>query len=137
MALEKLYLRPVRAGYATLPPPNLARRASYGGRGRYGAGIPGGASLVNVTFQGAAAWQYECAFFRNRVAHGSEPFLIDLILDSSGLAERTAYYVPGTRRLTSFDGVSRTFGFQLDVWGTAEDADADSDIVDAWGTRAR
>lgn len=131
--MDKLLLCPTDAYSVSGPVDEALRSQLAGGAGRYRADILGGASTVNVTFSLRADMaQYLGAFYRAKTGHGSEPFLIDLVVDGVR-QERTAHFVPNTLQTTEkFKSKWFTVTAQLEVDALEEDEDYDNSIVDVY-----
>lgn len=129
--MDKLLLKPQKSSYAVQPPEDeVIRQQLQGGAGFYRADILGGTSLVDVSFStDAKGHQYLWAFFRASTGRGSEPFLIDLILETPDFVESTAHFIPGSLRLTSTDGITYNNSCQLEVEATEEDEEFDAAVV--------
>lgn len=131
--MDKLLLCPTDAYSVIGPADETLRDKLGGGAGRYRADVIGGSSTVNVTFSLRADMaQYLGAFYRAKTGHGSEPFLIDLVLDGER-NERTAHFLPGTMQTTEkFKAQWFTVTAQLEVDALEEDSALDNSIADVW-----
>ena len=64
---------------------------------------------------GPDGYQYLRNFYNGLLIAGSEPFLIDLILDDSYLTEHTAYFLPGSLTLNGVSGTNYQVSAELEV----------------------
>jgi hypothetical protein len=132
--MDKFRLVPQSAGYAIAPPVGEVIASEVpGGLPMLSADIEGGVSIVDVSFMlDAGDWQYTEAFMRNRTGAGAEPFLIDMILNGSDIAEFTVMLVPESKHLTAAVAQIRYLSLQLYALPAEVDEDADSSIVDIY-----
>lgn len=127
----KLLLVPDSAGYSVqVSPGEIVSVKLDGGLSFQRADIIGGASLVNVSWSALTPTkkQYLSSFFRGLIGRGSEPFLMDLELEDSGLAERTCQYVPDTLRFGEPNGDLYPASFQIEVEAIEADDEYDAAI---------
>jgi hypothetical protein len=108
-----------------------------GGAPKVRRDIIGAAFNLNVTWLlDQEQYTYARAFYRTATNHGSEPFLIDLILESAALEEYEALFVPGSWQLTEQSGHAYTVSAQL--WVTPpvnpDEATDDQAIITAYET---
>src|SRR4051812_39137454 len=112
----KILIPPSTAGYAAERGSEVLSVKLDGGASKYRRDIIGAAFNVNVTWDGLNAEQFNYlnACFRTGTVRGSLPFDIDLILDKSALTEYSAYFVPGSFKLTAQQGLAYFVSAQLE-----------------------
>lgn len=127
---QKLMISPTEAEYTAQPGSGVVATKLDGGASRYRADQLGAAALVTVGWT-LSAWQYQylMAFFRSATERGSEPFLIDLIMDNAAMQEYTAHFVPESFALTGRAGEAYLVGAQLEVIPLDEDEEFDEGVV--------
>ena len=102
-----------------------------GGLSRYRRDIIGSSKLVEASWQfGPGEFQYFEAFYRTATEFGSEPFLLDLIIDEAIPVERTCNFVPGTKRLDSQSGLTYIVSVRLEIAPKQYSADYDNSLLD-------
>lgn len=134
MALAKLQLPPVRAGYTVKDGAAALAVALDGGRSRLRADVLGASRTVSVTWAVSAfGYRYLRAFLRSSITEGSEPFLLDLVLDEGQLTEHEVLIVPGS---LSFDGSNACSVYRvsatIEAVPSAVDADYDGSVIELW-----
>lgn len=132
--MDKLYLCPTDAYSVDGPQDDVLRTALDGGAGRYRTDVLNATSIVSVTWSlNADACQYLYAFLRNRASNGSDPFLIDLLLEGYAREERTVWFIPGSIKITE-KAKNRWYNVtaQLEVEAKDADEDFDSSVVDVY-----
>lgn len=113
--VQKLVLPPDQSGYAVTDGEEVLRQQLDGGRGRYRRDIINSSSMVNVQWSvGPENYQYLRSFYKV-LSRTSEPFKIDLYVDSPVLTEHDANFVPNTMRLLSQSGLTFVVGCQLEI----------------------
>jgi len=131
--MDKLFLEPVQADYATQPPTEIIAQQLDGGQGRYRADVLGGSTIVNVSWiLEDNDYQYLWAFFRAKTNRGATAFLIDLILEEPVMTERTVNFIPASLKLDGKSGDVYSASAQLEVQAIPEDVDLDNSLVDIW-----
>lgn len=104
-----------------------------GGAPRMRRDILGATSTVDVEWRvGRDEFLYLRAFYRSVTVSGSEPFTIDLVLDSPSTTEHTARFKPGSMRLTGQEGYLHVVSAQLDVTPILPDTEYDIGMVAVW-----
>lgn len=132
MPLPKLDLAPEQSQYAALMGPAVARASVRGGHARRRLdqlGAPLQVTLMWAVTQGEFA--YLGAFFRQLIANGSQPFLIDLVVEQPWPTEQTAQLIPGSFQLTGVAGELYSCSATVEVVTPARDAVADAALVAA------
>lgn len=125
-----LSLAPDQAGYSVEDGEEVLSVRLDGGLSRYRRDVVGAASSVRVQWTvGPTEYAYLRAFYRTTTGRGTEAFLVDLILDSATLTRHTAYFVPGSMKLTGVSGLTYTVQAMLEVKPLAPDADYDAALV--------
>ncbi|MDO8683968.1 MAG: hypothetical protein Q7N50_10860 [Armatimonadota bacterium] len=81
-------------------------------------------------------WQYLRAFYNTTTLRGSLPFLIDLFLDQPTLTEHTAYFEPGSFKLSYKRGRHYIVTAKIEVVPVTPDAAVDAALVRASQTLA-
>ena len=139
MALQKLNLSPTEGGsggegrYAVRHGNEFLRVELDGGMPRYRRDKIGTSSRVDVQWAcNLLQYQYLEAFYRTVVKNGSDPFLVDLILDNPVTKTYEAHFVPGTYGLATVTGLRRVVSAQLDVKPQRADREFDEAIVAAY-----
>lgn len=129
MTLPKLFLPPAQAGYTVDPQADTLQASLGSGPSRFRRDMIGAVSRVSVQWRlGRTEHEYLEAFLRSEVP-GSLPFLIDLILDGPDLAEYTARLMPGSKRLSSVQGLLRAVDAVLEVRPRPTDTELDLALV--------
>lgn len=91
------------------------RTQLQGGLGRYRRDILDSSYIVN------AEWTVDCVLFNfiqalyRNFLETTTPFLIDLIIGEAGLREFTAYFIPGSFKISRVNGLIYTISAQLEV----------------------
>lgn len=107
-----------------------------GGKPRLRLDILNASSRVSVSWKfNKADYNYFWAFFRTTLVRGSLPFELDLVMEGSGMQERTVQFVPGTVQLGQKDGDVHVINADLYVDPISADASADNAVVDAYNAR--
>lgn len=105
MALTKFIYPPESSGYTTEDPAEVITIKLDGGAPRYRRDKVGSTSKVSVRWVfDPTQYRYFRAFYHSLLGRGSEPFLIDLVLDYAEPTEHIAYFTPGTVRLAEQRG---------------------------------
>lgn len=131
--MRKLLVPPSQAGYGAQFGEESLYVALSGGPGAFRRDFVGAVARVSVSWSvPPQEAQYLLAFYRYASAHASEPFLIDLALDSPDLLEYTAKIIPGSFALTGYRGNERTYTAELEVKPQTEDAALDISILDTY-----
>jgi hypothetical protein len=131
MALTKLVIPPNQSGYTVTDGKETLAANLDGGAGRYRRDILNANSLVSVQWTlNQSEYRYIRAFYNGTTVSGSEPFLIDLILDQAELTEHEAYFVPDSMTLTQVVATqSYMVSAQLEVKPDTQDIDGDAALV--------
>jgi len=131
MPLPKLNLTPAQDGYSVTDPDDAVLRAKVSaGPSRTRLDMLGATSTVAVAFHLTdAEYQYWRAFFRGVIGYGSQPFLMDLLMDQPDVTEHEVKIVPGSTRLTGQRGLLYVVVATLEVKPNTEDADMDAAIA--------
>jgi hypothetical protein len=140
VTLSKLLLPPSQAGYGV----DFGSSSLYvelsGGPGASRRDFLGNVSRVSVSWSlPSEEADYLLSFRRAATNYESEPFLIDLCIDSADLKEYEAKFIPGTFRLTGYRGNERSYSAELEVKPTSSDADYDAALVlmyDSYGNES-
>lgn len=132
--MDKLLLDIPGEGYAVSRPDNeVISNKLDGGFSETGLDVEGGALLVTVAWVlEETEWQYFEAFFRNKIGYGSEPFLVDLVIDGSPSTEYTAKFDASVKRQVTTNGPIRMVQAQLEALPAEVDDLADSSIIDVF-----
>lgn len=119
----KLLLRPDEQSY-TVDEASVALQTDVkGGPNRYRRDVLNQTIKVTVQFTvNPEEYQYLRSFY-NVVNKGVDPFMIDLLVETSELRTHIANIVPGTWRLSKVVGFSFTVRFTLDVQPNDEGID--------------
>lgn len=133
MAMTKLKLAPDNSNYSVTDGREVLATQLSGGAARYRRDVIGAPSRVTVQWiLDREEYRYLRAFYKVVTQSGSEPFLIDLILDVPELTEHTAYFIPESMALTGQKGLSHTVSAQLDVKPLDMDETAAIDLVNVF-----
>jgi hypothetical protein len=131
--MRKLALAPAQDGYAIRYAEESMYAALNGGPGAFRRDFIGGVARLAVSWTvGGIETDYLLAFYRTASAHASEPFLIDLALDSYDLQEYEARFIPGTFAQTGYAGTTRTYSAEIEVKPLTEDPVADGSMMDLY-----
>jgi hypothetical protein len=127
--MAKLHLTPENNSYSVERHPETISARVGGGPSRYRRDILGNVFDVEVSFiLDAEEYDYLMAFYRTATIHGSIPFEIDLITDSSGISEKTAYFAGGQPpKLTGQRGLAYYVSAQLEVFSPISDTETTDD----------
>lgn len=111
----KLLLRPDEQSY-TVEEPSVALQTDVkGGPNRYRRDVLNQTMKATVQFTlGPNEYQYLRSFYQV-VNKGVDPFMIDLLIETSELRTYVANIVPGTWRLSKVIGHSFTVRFELEI----------------------
>ena len=132
MALSKLTIPPDQQGYGLQLGSGVVSAFYDGGASRYRAGLRSDVAKIDVAWTvGPSGYAVLRAFHRN-IARFGAPFLVDLILDTPGLTEYTAHFLPGTFGLKSLEGSRHVVGAQLEVEPTPPPDGYAALMVDAY-----
>lgn len=133
MSLRKLYLTPDQSGYSVADGADTLSVKLDGGLSRYRKDVLGAASSVGVQWTvGPTDYAYLRSFYRTAVARGTEPFLVDLILDDPLPTEHEAYFEVGSMKLSGVRGFTYTVQASLEVKPVAADAEFDVALVEVY-----
>lgn len=128
--MEKLSLTPSKDGYSSEDGVGVIRNRLDGGLSRYRRDILNPSRSVSVRWHlDPAGYQFLRTFYSGGTKEGSVPFLIDLLLDEPTLTEHTAYFVPGTLRLSSVEGLTHEVSAELEVRPAVRDEEFDAVFV--------
>lgn len=126
MSLVKFRYSPESASYAVEDPAEVVLVKLDGGAGRYRRDKLNSSSHVTVRWLfGREEYRYFRAFYRSLLGRGSDPFLIDLIIDYAEMTEYTAHFVPGSVHLSEQMGFSYIVTAQLEVTSLLVDDDTE------------
>jgi hypothetical protein len=131
--MRKLLVVPEQAGYSVNFGNEVLSAELDGGPSRTRRGFIGAVASVPVAWSlpmGQA--EYLLAFFRTATEVGSEPFLVDLIIDHAALSEYTAKFEPGSFKIGSVKGLQTSFSARLQVKPNVPDTANDNLILDAY-----
>lgn len=130
--MRKLAVIPSQSGYAAELGDETLRAQLEGGPSRTRRGFIGAVAAVNATWNlPQSGYNYLMAFYRTGTAKGSEPFLVDLILDTANVLEYQAKFI-SPPRLAGVRGLTHNITAQLEVKPLAVDADSDNSIMDTY-----
>lgn len=135
--MATLHFPPAATGYSAQQRSGVLSVELDGGASRYRKDILHGAFRVTATwFCNRQEYDYLCAFHRTSTQSGSLPFDVSLRLDAEKRAVHTAYFVPGTFRLSRMEGRSRVVEAELEVVKPfdSNEATADAAIITAYET---
>lgn len=133
----KLLVEPESSSYSLSFGEEVLRVELDGGRGRYRADILNASKRIRVTFiLDPTGYDYFMAFYRRQARAGAEPFEMDLIVDSSTIAECTVHIIPKSLQLTEQSGLAYTVSCELEVESpfNADQDDDDDTIISAYNT---
>lgn len=135
MALQKLNLLPSKAGYTVTESAEAVLRAKVGaGLPRQRLDFASAPQQVAVTFSlDQGQYRYWRAFWRNGIAYGTLPFLIDLTIEDYELAEYEAMFVPGSVSLADVSGLRYQISGVLDVKPNVADMEYDDALIMLYG----
>lgn len=103
--MDKLGILPDRAGYTVNEGSDSIFTELEGGAGRYRLDKIGAAKRLDVQWSlNRSDYAYVRAFYRTGSKLSSRAFLIDLIIDDFEAEEHTAFFIPGSFRLTDQRG---------------------------------
>lgn len=112
----RFLITPESSSYAVERGNEVVRVELDGGAGRYRADV------LHSSFKVDCQWiftrsqyDYAMAFFRTQTQRGSLPFEIELIIEDFDLGERTAYFIPGSFKLTGQRGLAYFVSGTLEV----------------------
>lgn len=116
MSITKFTIPPDNSSYSVTDGKEVISVALDGGASKYRRDIIGASSIVDVQWVcDRDEFHYIRAFYRSLLGKGSEPFSIDLILDSALPAPHKAYFIPGSMVLTGQKGLSYYVSARLEV----------------------
>lgn len=117
MSLTKFLLPPNESSYSVTDGQESIATKLDGGASRFRKDILDSTSTVKATWLlTPAKFEYFRAFYKTATKSASLPFLIDLILDDAdGLVEYTAYFTPGSMKLSGVAGLSYTIESDMEV----------------------
>jgi hypothetical protein len=116
MSLPNLIITPFKDGYGMTPKTSSVMTELDGGAPRVRRTTIGATKRYPVTFVcSAGEYLYLDKFFYTITDEGSKPFTLQMESDGSGLEEHTAYFVPGSYRLSSKQGETYFVNAQLDA----------------------
>jgi hypothetical protein len=132
MALPILLLPPDQASYAFTPVASSVATQLDGGASRFRADQLGAAIVFTVQWTlDAFNYAYLLAFFRTAITYGSDPFSLDLILDSGVPQTYTCHFMPGTFNLVSQSGNTYIVGATLEILPNSAYASSDAALIAA------
>lgn len=117
MTLAKFSIQPDYSNYTSQDGKESISTQLDGGAGRYRQDVLNASYNVTVSWTFTRAkYLYFRSFYKAAVERGSLPFLIDLLIDeATELMEYTAYFVPGSVRLSQLQGHMFKVDAQLEV----------------------
>lgn len=114
--MDKLKFIPTQASYSVAHGSTTVATSFQSGRPRYRLDVVNPNDIVNVRWVfKPLEFQVFNAFYDTKIASGSLPFLIDLIINEASLAEYEAHIVPDTLQITEVIGNLTIVTAQLDV----------------------
>jgi hypothetical protein len=123
--MRKLVITPDADGYSVVLRDGVQGIALDGGASHYGMDLLGTTKPVRVQWTtGPQGYDYLTAFHRLVRQWGVEPFLIDLIVDGSGLKEYQAEFVPGSFHLVEQRGHTYVISAELEVMPRNDESEA-------------
>lgn len=129
--MRKLRLIPQQSSYSVEDGTDVIRTELDGGAGRYRRDVVGSASRATVAWNlTQAEYAYMRAFYRTATQYGSEPFLMDMVLNSPDLTEHKAFFFPGSLKLNSIKGLTYSVSAEVEVVPNVEDTDFDTSLLD-------
>jgi hypothetical protein len=130
----KFQIPPDSQGYTVVDGDEVLSVKLDGGASRYRRDVLNSNSLVNCQWSlDRNEYNYARAFFKFATANGSQPFLIDLVLDEAmALTEHTAWFVPGTMQLRQQQGHLYVISAQMEVAPIPRNAALDESLVTMW-----
>jgi hypothetical protein len=132
--LPKLLLVPESNRYSASFGAALIGTQLAGGRRRGRLDQLGAPVIVGVEWQTTVeGYAYLGAFYRSRIADGSEPFLIDLPVASAFPVEQEARFMPGSFTLSGVSGALHVCNASLEVVTPVRDDAADNALIAARG----
>ncbi len=134
MTLTRLEILPQQASYAVTDGIQAVDQKLDGGLSRYRQDqLDPAAKIKCQWFCKAVQYSYLKAFYKTITKGASLPFLLDLILDDgTELTEHTAYFVPGTFKLTQVRGLTYVVSAELEVRPIVEDEEYNQSFVDSY-----
>lgn len=134
MSLTKFLLPPNQASYSVTDGQESVSTKLDGGAARYRKDILDATSAVKGTWLlTPAKFEYFRAFYKTVTRSASLPFLIDLILDEAdNLVEHTAYFVPGTMKISGVAGLSYSIEADMEVVPIPADHDYNLILIAAY-----
>ena len=124
--MTKFIIPPEKNGYSLSFENEVITTTLAGGPPRQRRRQIGSTSSLNATWiLDRDQYNYFMRFYRGVTRGASEPFELDLILDSSDLVEREVRFVPGSVRLTQVSGLAHTVVAELIVTPIALNEDLD------------
>lgn len=134
MALTKFTIPPEATGYSMEDPNEVIAIKLDGGASRYRRDKLGGTSKVSVKWSfDREEYRYFRAFYRSLLGRGSQPFLIDLVIDLPDPIEHKAYFVPGTVRLQEQRGHYYGVTAELEAYPTELNETEEADFAALYG----
>jgi hypothetical protein len=131
--MRKLALVPTQSDYSAQYGQDALSTALAGGPSRTRLDFVGSVAVVNVTWTVPPnGYSYLQAFHRSATQNETEPFLIDLILDSAMLTEYQAKFVVTSFRLAGVEGLTYSVSAQLEITPLTPDEEADGAIMDVY-----
>jgi hypothetical protein len=133
MTMRKLMVTPSQASYSAQLGSEVLQAQVAGGPSRRRRDFIGAPTYVSVTWLlPGSGFQYLEAFYRTATVNGTDPFLIDLVIDDASLEEYTAMFVPGSYMINGVQGDATSVSAQLEVEAKVPDADLDNAILDLY-----
>jgi hypothetical protein len=103
--MYKFAIPPEATGYMMEDPAEVIAIKLDGGASRFRRDKIGGTAKVSVRWAfDRTDYNYFRQFYSSLLKRGSEPFLIDLVIDDATPTEHKAYFTPGTVRLAEQRG---------------------------------
>lgn len=131
--MRKLALIPSQAGYSVGQGSGTLTAALAGGPSRTRLDFVGSVSQVTCTWNlPPISFAYLEAFWRTASKEGSEPFLIDIVLDEWYPSEYQAKFIAGSFRIDGVSGMETTVSADLEVRPNIPDEDFDEALMDVF-----
>ncbi|RTL04406.1 hypothetical protein EKK58_10560 [Candidatus Dependentiae bacterium] len=135
----KLVITPSENGYSVTDGNEIASTKLDGGLSKSRKDKENAAAIVSVKWTVLSKLEYEYirAFYRTPAKTGANEFLIDLLMDDTGMTEHIAKFVPGSFKTDEVDANTYGISAQLEVKPLDEDEDYNNGLVasyNAYGT---
>jgi hypothetical protein len=132
MPLPKLNIAPEKTSFTAQAGEAVLRQVVIGGHARTRRDQLGAPLTIRVSWLASVTeFAYLGAFYRSLINHGSEPFLIDLVVGYAMPIECEARFLPGSFSLGSISGLTHVCQATLEVVAPVRDAGADAALVAA------